>query len=63
LQKAINRHCRITGNTRPKLHWTAKTVDYVEWVYALHGVLNTGTGKVTLKTPRSLTFEKELTVV
>jgi hypothetical protein len=38
-----------TGNTRPKLQWMAKTVDYVEWVYALHSILNTETGKVTLK--------------
>ena len=38
-----------TSNARPKLRWTAKIVDYVEWVYALHGVLNTETKKVTLK--------------
>jgi hypothetical protein len=33
-----------------KLKWTGKIVDYVEWVYALYGVLNLNDGNVTLKT-------------
>jgi hypothetical protein len=33
-----------------KLKWTGKIVDYVEWVYALYGVLNLNDRNVTLKT-------------
>jgi hypothetical protein len=32
------------------LEWTSKIADYVEWVYALHGVLNHKEDTVTLKT-------------
>jgi hypothetical protein len=31
------------------LKWTGKTVDYVEWIYALYGVLNLNGGTVTFK--------------
>jgi hypothetical protein len=32
-----------------KLSWTAKIVDYVEWIYGLHGILVHLGGTVTLK--------------
>ncbi|GHT39137.1 hypothetical protein FACS189437_01660 [Bacteroidia bacterium] len=36
-------------NQIKKLQWNGKIVDYVEWIYALCGVLNLNGGKVTLK--------------
>ncbi|GHT36639.1 hypothetical protein AGMMS49574_28710 [Bacteroidia bacterium] len=48
-QNVANCPFAAVRRTRKPLKWTAKIVDYVEWVYALQGVLNTGDEKVTLK--------------
>jgi hypothetical protein len=33
-----------------RLKWTTKILDYVEWIYGLHEILNLNGGKVALKT-------------
>jgi hypothetical protein len=39
-----------TGNNLPKLKWTNKIVDYVEWIYALQSIFKLNGETVTLKT-------------
>jgi len=41
--------CPLKQKTQ-RLKWTVQKVDYVEWVYALHEILNLNGGKVTLDT-------------
>ena len=41
--------CPLKPNTK-RLRWTGKLLDYVEWVYALHEILNLNGGRVKLKT-------------
>jgi len=41
--------CPLKVNTR-RLKWTGKLLDYVEWVYALHEILNLNGGRVKLNT-------------
>ena len=37
-------------NKSKRLKWTGKLLDYVEWIYALHEILNLEGGTVKLKT-------------
>jgi hypothetical protein len=39
-----------SGQLPQKLKWTNKIIDYIEWVYALHGVLNINGETAMLKT-------------
>jgi hypothetical protein len=36
-------------SSQNELKWTAKIVDYVEWIYGLHGILVHFGGNVTIK--------------